>query len=404
LKRLLFILVSICLLTGTTDAMALAGAGATLLTFNSSVRSEGMGGAGVAQHWGGDPDMWANSANIAFQGGLRYYNMESQLAVGLAPDIVLTDKWLAYGRNGLGLFFARGPIDGAFIDMGEQINIDEDNNVTGTASSWMKAERMGAGLSLIRLIESFRGNEDHRISRLFEVSAGYVSIDYEDKVSADQTIQDGYYPAGSAGGTAASYGVLARLSPINTLHNTQDVLGGVRLSCAYGMSVLNKSDEMLSHDGSTQNDPFPTMHLRGWSVHVETGFPGAVRHSLAIADREWIADSLTPLISVGYAEQLIEPGILWNGEDYEYKHDTRGEFDQESWGWEISIANIWHVRSGHTKVDYGDVDGDTSGYGFGFQIGSKGGIRWDKATVPQAQGLPTVERESWTVWARFSSW
>ncbi len=385
-------------------AAAVPGAGAILLEFNTSVRSEGMGGAGVASHWGGDPDIWANPANIAYQQGLRYSEMESQLFPDLADDIWLRDQWVVLGGNGFGLYFARGPIEGAFLDMGTQFATDDSGDVIGEFNPWASAERAGAGISLFRMLEAWSGRDEPGFSKIFDVSAGYVHTEYEDQWAPDEYTQDQL--GGGASGTARSYGAMARLTPLNTLGETYAAgpLGGVRLDVAYGMSVLNQSDEMLTSDNAFQSDPFPTAHVKGWSVHAQTGFPPGLRKAFQSVHMGWLTDSLTPLVSFGYAEQIIEPGIMWNNDidDYEYAHDTSGLYDEESWGWELSVANIWHLRKGHRKTS-GYIDGDTEGHGIGFQLGSLGGARWDKATVPQAVGLSTVERESWTVWINLTS-
>ncbi len=122
-----------------------------------------------------------------------------------------------------------------------------------------------------------------------------------------------------------------------------------------------------------------------------------------------LADSLTPLVSFSYSEQLLAPGIVWNEEtqtyddvDYAFGFSDVDPYDVESWGWELSVANIWYVRKGHVKYEVADIDGDTEGSGIGFRLGNLGGVRWDKATVPQATGLPSVERESFTAWVDLS--
>jgi hypothetical protein len=57
-----------------------------------------------------------------------------------------------------------------------------------------------------------------------------------------------------------------------------------------------------------------------------------------------------------------------------------------------------HLRRGHVEALYGDIDDDTEGWGISLQAGRYAGFRYDKATVPQAQGLPTVDREGWQFW------
>jgi len=60
--------------------------------------------------------------------------------------------------------------------------------------------------------------------------------------------------------------------------------------------------------------------------------------------------------------------------------------------------NIFFLRGGHFTAEYGDVDDSTEGHGWRIQAGRLFGIRKDWATVPQARGLDTVDRETWSVW------
>jgi hypothetical protein len=405
MNRIIRAFAAFCLVAVVSgQALAVPRAGAFLLEFDTSVRSEGMGGAGVAAHWGGDPDIWANPANIAYQQGLRYSEMESRLAPDLADDIWLRDQWVVLGGNGFGLYFARGPIEGAFLDMGPQGYTGDSGEFTEEFNSWSSAERAGAGISLVRMLEAWGGRDDPGLSRIIDISAGYVHTEFEDHLAPDGVTQSQL--GGGVSGTARSYGAMARLTPLNTLGETYSAgpLGGVRLNIAYGMSVLNQSDEMLVHVDTDHGDPFPTAYVKGWSVQAQTGFPPSLRKAFQSVHMGWLADSLTPLVSFGYAEQLIEPGVMWNDEigESEYTHDTSGLYDEESWGWELSVANIWHLRKGHRKT-WSGIDGDTEGHGIGFQLGSLGGVRWDKATVPQVTGFSDVERESWTVWINLTS-
>ena len=402
MRTLVLLIIGLNLVMAAPD-LATSGAGAILLEFNTSVRAEGMGGAGVATHWGGDPGAWANPGLLAYQDGVRYTKLESHLVPQLADDIWLRDERVTFGMGGFGLLLAREPVDGSFLDMGRQEGTDDAGNPTGSFESWMKAEKIGVGVSLFQLLESLSGKETPGVSKRFDVSAGYTHIEFEDMLAPDEVLQDGHGGGGS--GKAYSYGALARFTPLNTIGSTHasGPLGGVRISLAYGMSVLNNSDEMIEHVDALQADPFPTMHVKGWSAHVETGFPPDMRQNLESTGLGWLVDSLTPLISFGYADQTIEPGIIWDADadEYLYEHDTRGLSDENSTGWELTIANVWSMRRGHRTAP-GQIDGDTEGSSLGFTIGGIGGVRWDKATVPQATGLGNVEREAFTVWVDLS--
>jgi hypothetical protein len=371
---------------------AASALGADLLQFNTSVRGEGMGTSGVATHWGGDPGLWSNPALAVYQTGWRFTSMESQLLPGLVDDLWLRDERVTMGTDWFGVMFARGPLDGTRLDMSASGLMPGSDRV----ESWMRAEQMGIGVDAVRLLEALTG--DSGFSRMFGLSAGYTHIDYSDELNVDEALND---ISSEAEGTARSYGGLARFTPLNTVGPTHasGPLGGVRVSLAYGMSVINDSDEMLRKNDFFTGDPFPRRYLRGWSAHVETGFPPDLRRGFRNVGLGWVVDSLTPLISFGYTDEVSEPGVRFdtNRDGYYYTHDTSGDFDITSTGWELSVANIWSIRRGHYNGPDG-LGGDTEGGSLGFKIDGIGGARWDKATVPQAAGLADIERESWTVW------
>ncbi|MBK8164372.1 MAG: hypothetical protein IPK64_00255 [bacterium] len=151
---------------------------------------------------------------------------------------------------------------------------------------------------------------------------------------------------------------------------------------------------MIVHVDADQSDPMPTVYLSGWALHGEVLAGRNLLENVPM----WARDAVAPLMAFTATWQTMVPGHRWTGTDYEYVRDDSGAFDEEGWGWELSLLNIMHLRRGHVKVPYGDIDGDTEGWGLSLQAGRWGGVRYDKATVPQARGLPTVEREGWQVW------
>lgn len=374
-------------------ALAASGAGAISLQFNTSARAAGMGETGVATLWGGDTNVWANPAMLAFRPGLRHGTMHSQLAKGLANDIFIDKKELTFGVPGAGLLFARGPIDHVYLDMGTQTGTDESGNVTGTFESYMKSQSWGVAFSAG---EALRRLNVADIGGWFDVAGGIVWKDFEDYLAGDDIIQD--EPGGGRGeASARDLGWVARVTPLNTLARGAQADAasfGFLVEASYGRAKLNDTDEMIVHVDADQSDPMPTMNLSGWAVHGELqAGPRALENAPA-----WLRDAIAPLLAFTYTQQDIVPGYRWTGTEYEYAHDDSGDFDEEGRGWELSLLNTLHLRRGHVEVPYGDIDGDTEGWGVSVQAGRWGGIRYDKATVPQARGLPTVDREGWQVW------
>jgi len=167
--RALFLILSFLLLP--VVAHAAYGAGAISLQFNTSARDAGMGNTGVATVWGGDVNVWANPAMLAFRPGLRYGTMHSKLAEGFAENIYIDKKELTFGAYGVGLLFADGPIDHVHLDLGEQTGTGtQQTSVPGYAwtgdryvyerdeSGFFDEETWGYEVSLLNLLHIRRGH------------------------------------------------------------------------------------------------------------------------------------------------------------------------------------------------------------------------------------------------------
>ena len=380
-------------LLSSTLAAAGTGAGAISLQFNTSARAAGMGEGGVATVWGGDANVWANPAMLAFRPGVRYGTMHSQLAIGLADDIFIDKKELTLGAYGVGLLYAKGPMDQVVLDMGTQQGTDENGNPTGSFQSWMKSQAWGVGVSAAEAMRLLRVAD---IGDWFDVAGGMVWKDFQDQLAGSDIIQGGGSSAiGEA--TMRDWGWVARVTPVNTLERSagaDEAKVGLLVEAAYGRSKLNGTDEMIMHVDVDQTDPAPTTYLAGWAVHAEVQAGPA----FAPAASALIVDTLSPLLAVTYTDHAQSPGYVWDGDAYVYERDKSGVFDEDGYGYEISLLNIAHIRGGHVTAAYGDIDGDTSGWGLGLQAGRYGGFRYDKAKVPQARGLPDVTRDGWHLW------
>lgn len=70
---------------------------------------------------------------------------------------------------------------------------------------------------------------------------------------------------------------------------------------------------------------------------------------------DWLLASLTPLASLGFAQDRFH--ISAGGGPPSY--DTRGE------GFELTLANLFSLRRGHYEDRTGDIDGNTWGWSAG---------------------------------------
>jgi hypothetical protein len=167
-------------------AFAVAGAGAASLTFNTSSRAEAMGGAGTGLVWDANTNHWANPALLAFRPGIQYLDFSSNPAKGLDDDIVLTSKELTLGAYGVTLLLGTGPVDGVFLDMGEETAYHETGQNTGTFKTYMKSEHVGLGADFVQLAEIILGKEQGIWTRNWSLAGGYVWKDYEDDRGSNQ--------------------------------------------------------------------------------------------------------------------------------------------------------------------------------------------------------------------------
>ncbi|MDX2473443.1 MAG: hypothetical protein QNL91_07000 [Candidatus Krumholzibacteria bacterium] len=396
---------SIAIIVGllfSSQATAASGAGAINMSFNTSARFEAMGSAGVGAPWGTDTNHWANPALLAFRPGLNYLKFRSELAVGLADDIVITNEEITLGNYGVTLLLATGPVDGNFLDMGTQIGTDENGIPTASFESYMKSESWGLGLDVVQILDRLLDHGDQSWSRYTTLAVGYTHHDFSDQLAPDNNLQDSQ-GGGSAEGSSSDKGFVLRATPLvidtpNGWHNNGYV--GLTAGAAYGYSLQSDTDKYIVHVNTDQSDPFPRAFIKGWSVHLALPLAPNFRDRPVQGLERLLTEAIDPFFSFTYSSQLIEPGYVWNQDlgDYVYEHDKSGLQDEEGHGWEIGLANIFYVRRGHVKVDYGQVDGDTSGWGINLQAGDMGGFRFDRARVPQAIGLPNVTREGWSIW------
>lgn len=378
------------------------GAGALNLTFNTSARFEALGSAGVAVPWGGDTNHWANPALLAHRQGAHYHSFESQLARGLADDIVLTNEEFTLGAYGVTVLWARHPFTGNRLSMGLQRAYDSGGNLLGEYESYMKGPAWGVGVDLVRVYDLVRGRGEDGWSRRFSLSVGATWSEYEARLRGSMIIDPALEPEFEPV-TSSSRGVAARATVLDGTAgrgNLADRMLGLRVEVAGGFSLLNDTDDFIDYHDSDQSDPMPRLYLKGWSARIalpfHEEFRGGVRGSLA----RLAVDAIDPLLSVTHTRQLQQPGLAWDTgtRTYNYVHDTSGVLDERGWGWEVGLANVFFWRTGNFTVEYGDMDGPTSGWGVNLALGELAGWRYDEATVPQAKGLPTVERRSWSVW------
>jgi hypothetical protein len=373
-----------------------------------SIRAAGTGKAGTAVFWGPDPDYWRNPALLACECGVRYEHGKTQLVPDLADDVYFTSDRLTLAAFGLGLSFEGQPLDvlgGRRLDYGQTEAVDEEGKSYGFFDSWEEVESWGIAVSAMHVLDSVLDltRDDHSVLRRFgDIGLGVRWNTADVHLAPDWAME--IIGADGSGQTEAhtrDWGYLVRLSPYNSIDYEgwlpaldevlEPVLGGIAVEAAYGEGTLNDRNDTVQF-GDLAPDPISRYDRRGYSIHVAAGFPGVLSEGLESHGLGWLAESLSPMISVGWAwDRMVrsmefpDPGSRVAGAEQEYS------------GWELEFANILTLRRGRIDDRDGEIHGDTSGWGLGFKAGDYGGFRYDKATVPQALDVNEVEREGFTV-------
>lgn len=328
------------------------------LDLDPSVRSSGMGGACNAVFWGRDPDDWANPALLGYASGARYSLSRTQLLPSLAQGIFFRTQRLAVGGGGVGV-----GIPGNLNGYGSALL-----NYGTLPSPFEEVRSWGLGVSLSELAATalhVTRDDAPAILRYGDVALGLN----------DKHVRFSYGPV--VEGNTRDYGLLLRATPVNQLEGRPRL--PLRIDLSYGKSRLNYNGELLP----IYDAYYPTSRIsrNGVGAHAVLGMTESMRERLG--RRDWLIRSLSPLVSIGLAG------------DWEHVTAGGGEpgYRVRRYGGEMSVVNVLHVRLGHVTDRTGDIDGGASGWGLGFNLGDFLGLRYDRASIPQAPGLPRVKRK-----------
>ena len=364
------------------------------LLVGPSIRASGMGRSSAAVFWGGDADYWANPALLGYHDGLRFEHGKTQLVPDLADDVYFRSDRFTLARWGIGIT-ATAPFGRNRLDYGETMAIDEQGHNLGTFTSYEEYDDFGIGVSFARASESLLRRADPsfpELSRYGDIALGVSHQDVHVDFAPSWATPDGNPAAGNV--TVRDFGVLLRFTPFNSIGGSSlfadfddmfGPVGGMRLDLAYAQSKQNYREETITYSGFDQTDPVAATTRNAISLHVETGFPYELGARMKSSGHGWLVGALTPLISVGWSREKIEDNVFPDAEPI------------RNWGAELVLAQIVHLRTGRIKDVNGDIIDSTWGWGLGFEIDGLVGFRYDRATVPQARELDTVDRNGFTV-------
>ena len=319
-------------------ALAGSGAGAIILSFPIGARYNGLGEAGTALSQDATA-MWWNPGGLAFlpqrPKDKDVHVMQSKLAEGLADDIGL--YWAGYatplGSHGaVGVYFN-------YLNMGTQMATGEGGVELGEFKSYMFA---------------FGATYGVRLSRNVGVGLGVKY--FRDKLSDDFLTQDTATGSGSGDSFGVDLGVLWKVPAIRS---------------NLALAVANLGPD-IKHVDADQSDPMPRK--------ATIGIAFSLYHS------EYMG-----FLLVG---DYLMPLYKWDDDKDDYGFGLDSDFEEFGYGVEWNYMRSLFVRFGYKSAAYGDIRDTTFGFGVDMDRWVGQAITFDFATVPQAQGLPKVNRLS----------
>ena len=385
--RVAAVLLAIAVLCGGISEPSSAQGTARSMDLDPSARASSMGAASNAVFWGDDADQWANPALLAYHHGLRYEWGKTRLVPGLAEDVFFESKVLKIGGGGVALWTAGRPfggLGGLKVDYG-QIDLTNSSGIKiGSFSPYEQIESWGWALSAGQLAENaarLLGRALPSLSRYGDVSFG-MSVKHVQLNLAPP----GY--GGSGATTARDLGLLLRLTPIRATLGPEGIAMPIRADASYGWSVLSYDDATILFPGENTPDPVSRHRRHGFASQVSLGLPAAVKRSMERRRLGWLASGFDPIASLGLAADRARI--------------SAGDFGSSSYktsglGLELTVMNLVALRHGWFRDKTGDIDGSTSGWSAGFHLGDFGGMRYDRASFPQARTLPDLERKAFSL-------
>ena len=340
------------------------------LDLDTSVRSLGRGGATNAVFWDGGNE-WANPALLGYRRGLSFSWDRQELVPDLADDVVLSSRRVSLGLWGLGFSTAGQPVDvigGTDLDYGRSEIVDAGGNPIGAYDSFEHIRAWSFGASLANLV-------DNAVIALGRRSGLADWADLAAGVSRKR-ITMAIYPPETYTANATDWGVLVRVSPLDTRRGAGAAPGAThRLDLSFGHSVLNSNDALIDFPFY---GPVPTSRIRrdggavGWTLRASPEAARADRRLHCALGRD------LALVRVVFAMDHEHVG---RGDDEGYGYDV------DRWGGEAALGRVAALRLGHVQDWTGGIDGWSWGFGLGAPLGSLADLAYDFASIPQASGL-----------------
>ncbi len=366
MKKFIFLIIVLLLLTSLFGISEFA---CVFTTINPSAADVAFGlGSGAANIWNTSPlSVWSNPAKLGYHKNFAFGYSNDPYFEEIFSDIYHRSSYISYGWNGIGILLPAPSARnrwGTFMDYGEQTMLDEYGNIIGTFESYDACSKFAVGINTLEFISNFINNEGVSSLQYYgDISIGY---NYDNIISDLAPEGSGSSPPGMIGiGKTHSSGIgfIGRISPYNKINAAGKFY---RLDITAGIYFLNPERTEITYINESQSDNMP--------YGTRTAFSGKFSIDIRLIpalDNENSRSFINNLFSVYYSQDNAQYG-------------EKDEFNPSVWGKgiEFTFFDIVYIRKGQYVDRWGEMIGDTDGFGINFNYKDVIQFQFNNVTFP----------------------
>jgi hypothetical protein len=383
MKKIIFIGL---LLLFVAQAFAISEFACIFTIINPSATGTAFGNnAGASNIWDTSPlGVWSNPAKLGYHKGFAYGYTNTPWFREVFNDIYYKSSYISIGWKGIGLLlpmYSERNQFGTIFNYGEQERVDgETGEILETFESWDADTKFALGMNTIEFLSNFYSQESlKQINNYAELSLGFSYDKLHSELAPEGTGISPQDVNGIAEASFSSYGLIGRISPFN---ETNALGGFCRLDIVGSINYINPSKEKITYMNESQSDYLP------WGTH--SAFSGKI--------------TITKDIIPG----LILPSILDDCIDnlfsYYYSQDRtmlgeKSYYNPGEWGYgyEFTFLDIFSVRNGEYRDKWGDVTGDTYGFGINLNYQDLIQFQYNTSTTPAGELQDSHDRTDYLI-------
>ena len=304
--------------------------------------------SGTANIWNTSPlSVWSNPAKLGYHNGFAYGYSHDPWFENVFSDMYHQSSYISYGWNGIGILLPAPSAKsrwGTIMSFGELEWTDEFGNVIGTFESYDACSKFAFGINSLEFVSNFISNKNIRSLQCY----GELSVGFNYDMTHSELIPEGtsFIPdslSATADAHSSGIGLIGRISPLNEMN----VLGGFcTLDITGGLYYLNHSKEKITYI----NDP----DFLPWGTY--SAFSGKIS-----IKKDILLSKNAQSGSANFTDNLFSFYYSQDNAQYGEKSDNNPSI--WSYGYEVTLLDIFSIRNGHYKDEVGEVEGDTHGIG-----------------------------------------